>query len=343
MKDAAADSSKSSQVSSRGRVVWVLLLTLFLNLFPFHRNGSVATVLVLVAYFVFTIGVFVGREWRRQKGLLLGLTVFQGLVCLAILVTDNAFSRAIVILSSLLTTSGAIYLYLAGKQFFADAEEFILAPVNLGMSYFLSGVSVLGKILTGKVWEFVPVRGRDGLPIRGLVNLIIGLIVAVPVVFVLVVLLSVGDPVFNHFMTRIFQELGKIFDSKFWFQPITHIVFSAFLLGVLLPLAFMKRRRIPLRYLPESLPLVMQVSVVVGLVALVLGAFIFVEWPYVFASVAAETSLSQFGVATYSEYVKRGFVEFSLVAVIVYGVLWAGLGRSEMKGDLKRERGEVFC
>lgn len=80
-----------------------------------------------------------------------------------------------------------------------------------------------------------------------------------------------------------------------------------------------------MKYIPDKIPLGTEIAVLLGLVTVVLGSFLIVEFPYVFANVA-ETSLSKFGVATYSEYVKRGFFEFLLVSVIVYGVLWAGLG-----------------
>jgi len=62
-----------------------------------------------------------------------------------------------------------------------------------------------------------------------------------------------------------------------------------------------------------------------GSVASVLLLFLVIQWPYVFAHVAAEADLSKFGVATYSEYVKRGFNEFLMVAVILYSLLWMGL------------------
>jgi hypothetical protein len=70
---------------------------------------------------------------------------------------------------------------------------------------------------------------------------------------------------------------------------------------------------------------VVPLIIVIGSVASVLLLFLVVQWPYVFANVAAEVDLSKFGVATYSEYVKRGFTELLMVAVIVYSLLWMGL------------------
>lgn len=53
--------------------------------------------------------------------------------------------------------------------------------------------------------------------------------------------------------------------------------------------------------------------------------FLAVQWPYVFAAVARETDLTRFGVATYSEYVNRGFVELLFTALFLYGLIWIGL------------------
>ena len=106
--------------TSRARVLCAFLLTLFLNIFLFHRIGSVATVLVLGAYYVFGMTTFLSREIFKMISFLVGL-------------------------------------------------------------------------------------------------------------------LSSGDPVFAYKVVRVFQEIGKVFDIKFWFQPIAHLVFSVFVLAALLP------------------------------------------------------------------------------------------------------------
>jgi hypothetical protein len=62
-----------------------------------------------------------------------------------------------------------------------------------------------------------------------------------------------------------------------------------------------------------------------AMVALTLGSFLVIQWPYIFAHVAFETDLSKLVFATYSEYVRKGFLEFITVALFVYSLIWIGL------------------
>jgi hypothetical protein len=61
------------------------------------------------------------------------------------------------------------------------------------------------------------------------------------------------------------------------------------------------------------------------MVAMVIGVFLVVQWPYIFVNVAKETDLSKFGVATYSEYVTRGFGELVSVVGVLWGVSWMAI------------------
>jgi len=70
---------------------------------------------------------------------------------------------------------------------------------------------------------------------------------------------------------------------------------------------------------------IIEVTVVMVITTIVLGSFLIVQWPYVFVTVAYETDLSLFGVATYSEYVRRGFIELLMATIWVYGLVWLGL------------------
>jgi hypothetical protein len=98
MKKTENESSDSFGLTSRGKVLTVVLLTIFLNLFLFHKIGSMATVLVLGAYSAFGAIAFLGRNTLKEHKLLhLGLIAINLLFGLSILITDNLFSRTIVI------------------------------------------------------------------------------------------------------------------------------------------------------------------------------------------------------------------------------------------------------
>jgi hypothetical protein len=63
---------------------------------------------------------------------------------------------------------------------------------------------------------------------------------------------------------------------------------------------------------------------VVGSVALVMAVFLIVQFRYLFAAVP-EADLHQFGVNTYSEYVRKGFGELLVVGVLIYSVVGGSL------------------
>jgi hypothetical protein len=63
-----------------------------------------------------------------------------------------------------------------------------------------------------------------------------------------------------------------------------------------------------------------EMMMLIGALAVLLLSFLLIQFRYVFANVP-ETELSQFGINTYSEYVRRGFGEMLMVTAIGYGVL----------------------
>jgi len=103
---------------------------------------------------------------------------------------------------------------------------------------------------------------------------------------------------------------------------ITKKIFILFLA----PLLIMKANRYvsPLGWLVK-VNFAREMIVVTSMVVLVMGTFLVVQWPYVFANVTLETDLSKFGVAPYSEYVKRGFVDLLKVVSLVFATAWMGV------------------
>ena len=143
-----------------------------------------------------------------------------------------------------------------------------------------------------------------------------GLILAIPIVYVLVLLLSKADPIFAKQVSNLFS----------WFtgELKTRIMLSLALASVTVPLLFIPiQQQTGLRL--RRLPLAKEFTVVMGLVAIVIAAFLVIEWPYVFASVPKETELQKFGINTYSEYVQEGFNWFLGATVFIFGLVWLGL------------------
>jgi len=148
-------------------------------------------------------------------------------------------------------------------------------------------------------------------------SVVTGVLIGIPVVAWLVMLLSRADVVYAEFVknlvsARLLSELPG------------RIVISLVLLMILSPLLALtwRKYRSPVSGLRGKWG--GEILVVTMMVVAVVGSFLVVQWPYVFAKVAQEIDLSQFGVATYSEYVQRGFVELIQVVGIGYLVGWAG-------------------
>lgn len=222
------------------------------------------------------------------------------------------------VVASLFTLMLLLYLLCTRIPFVRSLFEFIHIPLNLSFSYISTGIKILKKLLTQK-YAFKNARYN----IDRVKSVVIGLIIGLPVVFTLIVLLSGADPIYAKFIEGILKlEWFKIPDS--WR---TRILFSLFWLVFLSPLLYLRRKsefRSPLSALAK-VTFTQEMSIVMVLVALTLGSFIVIQAPYVFANVPFETDLSKFGVATYSEYVKKGFFELLFVAAFIYSLVWLGL------------------
>ncbi len=115
-------------------------------------------------------------------------------------------------------------------------------------------------------------------------------------------------------------------------------IISLMLIAALIPVMVMRWRGYisPLGWLTK-VRWGREMSVVTAMVVLILGLFLIVQWPYVFVTVAKETDLSKYGVATYSEYVQKGFWEMIKVVFMVFGVSWIGLLINKYQSGAERK------
>lgn len=152
------------------------------------------------------------------------------------------------------------------------------------------------------------------------VSTLVGIGLAIPITVILLAMFSASDPIY-------YSYVKKIISPEFLTELPWRIIFSAMLTFFCLPLVFPNTNRVfvyPGQILGK-LKFSRELTIVMGVVALVIASFILIQWPYIFANVRAETDLSQFGVATYAEYVKKGFVELLRACVFIYGLVWMGL------------------
>ncbi len=312
------------------RILAIFGFVLFLNLFFFHLQGPVSFGLLSLGFFAFVLGLFFDQSlFKRQWASILGIFAVVLLACFNIISRANllvVFLSGAAIAFSLILL---IYLLSLKLPFVRCLMELILAPLRIGWAYLVSGVRFIGALFSGDLQKQA-LDERRKQKISGFKSFLVGCLVALPIVFLLISLLSSADPIFSHFVKNFLTEdFVKNLPSR--------LVLSFFFTFLLSPFILfkVKKRFVSPVSLLERFSWVTEMTVVMGLVALVMASFLIVQWPYVFVSVPFETDLSSFGVATYSEYVNKGFGELLKVALFVFGLAWAGLivMRNKKKGE----------
>lgn len=310
------------------RVFAVLGLTVFLNIFLFHSIGSGA-----FSLFSLGLGVFLTVIFFPQYRIKNRVKVFMGFAILFLVYSFlfiyrlSFISALLNVLLTLATLSYLTYLFARGQESARCLMELILVPLYLLCDYLLSGLAFLVSLFDtdSDLWKvFSDGKSKN---YRLLVHWLLGLVIGLPIVLVLISLLRGADPIFSSYAAKLTGWIGNIFQGEMWKQLPDRVFFSVIVLGIFSPFIFFSGRknfRSPLRIL-NNFPLVSIATVVVFMVVLTMGSFVLIQWPYVFANVPFETDLSQFGVATYSEYVRKGFGELLFVSLFIYSIIWFGL------------------
>ncbi len=279
------------------------------NLVWRHAWGAGAfSLLVWSAWTVIFINF--GKDFKRTWWAWLGMIVL-GVAQLNFSSFMNLFVSGVGMM--ILVTVG-LYILASKLDFFRNVSEVLMSPVRLGLGWLKAFTEVTGQGLSGQNDKLINGKAKILRPI--LVGFGFGLI------FVIVVggILMMADPIFSN-------TIGKYVSLKILGQLPDRVVVSLIALVMVVPLLFLK---IPREFKPPTGWWQKEVggieaAIAIFMVAAVLILFLIIQSPYVFASVAAETDLSKFGVVTYSEYVRKGFIELLMVLGIGYGLMWGGL------------------
>ena len=299
----------------------VILFVLFLNLFFYRALGSFAFSLWILGVFVFLVSIFFENNNTSPQRKTIALS-FGTLIALATLILVRSQWVVAIVLGGSSLAITALYVYMAARRVpsVRSLSEFLWAPLSLAITYLRSTMRTIGYLHgAGSVQSTkAPNSWIDRLASYRPLGM--GIIIGIPIATILVVLLLRADPIFSYTVTHLFRI--KIPD-----QLVGRLILSGIATAIMLPFIFFQKpeQHARMMHLPKLIAYPQEVRVVLTLVAMVMGAFLLIQWPYVFASVAFETDLSRFGVATYSEYVRRGFIELILIAGILYSLLWAGL------------------
>lgn len=295
----------------------------FFGYFPFL--GSIGFFGLILSLHVFLVIAFFKPTFSRRNWLALGAMVLGVIAAgFAVLRASEADQFFLTLLSLGLTVCSTYLLALEHDEFGA-VSELGMVPLRLVSQWFDKAATLLTIVPSWLAthWRqaglFIPKSTRSSETWGAVIR---GFIITVPVVLVIIGLLSGADPIFSHYLERVLQLRLPDFVLSVPERLLATIVLLILLSPVAL-FSLQSRFRSPLlqpgmgRYSLEAL-------ILVGSVAVVLGLFIIIQSQYLFATVP-EDKLHEFGVNTYSEYVRKGFGELLLVSIITYFVSGASM------------------
>lgn len=307
--------SMYEKLERKGSWLYIFLFVGFANLFLFHSFGAVAAALIMLGICTLVIGMFRNSSNSVFARLYLATTI---VLSLSLQFVRSPEKYVLIGLSFGAVTIVAGYSLL-NSRWVSGILELFLSPIMMGLSYLTGGIRFLVELMSGNFYGVFGISNIDNGSLAWFKSILIGVVLGIPLVLWLTSTLSQADPIFASYTNWIFTQ-------DFWDNWLPRTIFSLFILGATIPSMFMSVGKYisPLYYL-RKVSWSREVVVVTAMVVAVLLAFLVIQWPYVFVTVAKETDLSRFGVATYSEYVQRGFWDLLKVAGMVFGVAWAGL------------------
>lgn len=310
----------STEVSFFQKCLALAGLVLWANCFFFYSVTPFGLGLQLAGWLVFVVALFVNRANVRTYAVLVPALVVITLIQLTLLVTRGSdLAATLAILSLLATLVVSTYTFASGIPLIRSLMELVLSPVLLGWAYLKAAWRSLILLISRDTQQkMLATSNKEQRTVwkSGIVGFIIGL----PIVAALVSMLTAADPIFAKFVSTLFGgDFLQNLPSRLFLSLVLVIVG-----GIVFNLKRSSSFHSPLNFF-QKFSVINEVTVVMTMVAVTIGIFLAVQWPYVFVKVAKETQLADFGVATYSEYVKKGFGELTKAAVFIFALAWVGM------------------
>ncbi len=279
--------------------------------------GTLWFFLATVAAQIFLLILFYKPQSSRKQHLALGSSTVAVLASLLAMYHANGVDQLLMSGVAAGGTLLSLYLFSLTHDEFGALSEVVFLPLHTlfnwlnGTDRALSELPELGKTFSRRR-KMVPSLHMNQEVMSGVVR---GVVIAVPVIGVLGLLLLSADPIFAHMVQNLFQFQLPNFPTWLVYRTTLSVLFLLFIA----PTAWVaNQQRFASPFQRAGLKEMRVESLVLGVsVAALLGVFLLIQFRYLFTTVS-ETELHQFGVQTYSEYVKKGFGELLLVSVIVY-------------------------
>lgn len=154
--------------------------------------------------------------------------------------------------------------------------------------------------------------------------ILLSLIISLPVLLVLLLLFQSADPIFSFYTRRIIENILKIINRAFTKEFLPRLSESLILFLFLLTtikLSVNKINNLKDNFFEPSKLIFKEIVFLLSSTFLLLASFIFIQFKYLFYLIP-ERQLIRFGINTYSEYVRKGFLELIIACVIIYTIVF---------------------
>ncbi len=241
----------------------------------------------------------------------------SGIFALMSIFRANLTDRLILGLGSVGWGILSLYLVSLKSKSFGSFGELVLVPANIFFELMNSGKRILGSL---SHWAF-----ESSKPRRSASKFLLGILITVPVSGILLMLLSMADPIFGYYTKNILTM--EFLRSEMFWNLTGRFIFSLLGLVAIASLVNLKitRQLSPLTQVNKQNKNILFPLFMLSLVtSLILAAFLFIQFRYIFL-LQNLSDLGMFGIHTFSDYVKKGFFELLLVTFIIYFISGIGL------------------
>ncbi|CAN5186919.1 hypothetical protein BH09PAT2_BH09PAT2_02200 [soil metagenome] len=285
------------------------------NIF-FYR--TVSTLWFGLFFFAYLIFIIATARYIHKSIWILSICAAFALSVIATRLT--AVVQLISVLFLIATVFTTWYVGTREEGSFASLTQVLLTPLFSILTYIRMAFSLLAPNVVKQLYGRIVQLLSNSTQHSRLTSGVMGILIAIPVVTILVGMFAAADPIY-------YSYVQKIFSQDFLTEIPWRIVLTVLIIISALPLVLPNTRKVFFSpgYALSRLQITRELTIVMFSVALVIASFIIVQWPYIFVSVGVETDLSSYGVATYAEYVQKGFIELLRASAFIYILMWLGL------------------
>lgn len=211
----------------------------------------------------------------------------------------------------------SFYLFVIPSSRFGSYSEILAIPFRFVSPVLEASVKLINAI------SKVSLNGSRAT--KSFSKILIGLAITIPAAGLLLILLSSADPIFSYYLEKIFTFDFTVSEvaAQFLWRVFFSICFLVFV-GVLVLMKIKSNFISPASNLsPKNSPLVAPYLMLTATLSIILMAFLAIQIKYL--AIQDLSDLTSFGISTFSEYVRRGFMELVLATALVYSISGAGL------------------